>query len=269
MSGFIIRNYKYNFLDKIIMKFPFFQTGLQKLNFRMKQHSGLKVHNLERDQFKTVLESFRASRISDRLAVLDVFLSTEKHMTIAELAVITKESHPHLHDLSFLKETMEMFCQFGFAHEITFESHETRYEHLHLGAHHDHFICTRCGLIQEFSNERLEHLQLSIAKEYQFHPLQHKMEIYGLCSECMELRQSEIPLVLAANGEKVTVVEVQGGRKIQARLNDMGLSIGACIEVINNHSSGPFIVSIDNSRLAIGVNLAQKIIVSHHCKHPE
>lgn len=222
-------------------------------------------HKLEREQFREVLESYGATSIKERLNILDLFLSTEDHITLSELENLVKDRAPEFQDRAFLKETMEMFCQFGFAEKRIFETQETRYEHQHLGTHHDHFICTRCGHIQEFANHNLERLQIDIARELRFHPLQHKLEIYGLCADCMEQRDSTIPLQYAANGERVRIVQIMGGREVQARLADMGLMVGSCLEIISNYPSGPFIVAVNDVRLAINTSIAQKIVVEHSC----
>ena len=226
-------------------------------------------HQQEREQFQEVLQSFNASRIEERLEILDIFLSVEEHLTLTGLKEIVREKRPELLDREFLKETMEMFCQFGFAQKQVFETQEPVYEHHHLGMHHDHFICTRCGKIQEFANSDLERLQHEIAHQFQFHPLQHKMEIYGLCAACMAQREPALPLQYAANGERVRIVTILGGREVQARLADMGLAVGACLEIVSNHSSGPLIVASKGTRLAINAGLAKKVMVAHACRHAD
>jgi len=216
-------------------------------------------HQQEREQFQEVLQSFNASRIEERLKVLDIFLSVEEHLSLTGLEGIIREKRPELLDREFLKETMEMFCQFGFAQKQLFETQEAVYEHHHLGMHHDHFICTRCGKIQEFANPNLEKLQHEIARQFQFHPLQHKMEIYGLCAGCMAQREPALALQYAANGEQVRIVTIHGDREVQTRLSDMGLTVGVCLEIVSNHSSGPLIVASKGTRLAINADLAKKI----------
>ena len=226
-------------------------------------------HQQEREQFQEVLQSFNASRIEERLKVLDIFLSVEDHLSLTGLEGIIREKRPELLDREFLKETMEMFCQFGFAQKQLFETQEAVYEHHHLGMHHDHFICTRRGRIQEFANQNLERLQHEIAGQFQFHPLQHKMEIYGLCASCMAQREPALSLQYAANGERVRIVSILGGREVQTRLNDMGLTVGACLEIVSNHSSGPLIVASKGTRLAINAGLAKKVMVAHACHHAD
>jgi Fur family transcriptional regulator, ferric uptake regulator len=249
-----------------MIRFPFFTKRVEKPAIAEGNETGTaEQHQRELRQFRMVLDSFGATRTKERLAILDIFLSTEQHVTLSEMKQLIRERAPHLQDWAFLQETMDMFCQFGFAKERSFESRETQYEHHHLGQHHDHFICIRCGRIHEFVNPALERLQTIIATEFQFHPLQHKMEIYGLCAECMEQRDDTIPLLLAANGEKVRITRILGGREMQARLTAMGLAVGTCLQVINNHPAGPFIVAISDSRMALGTGMAQQILVAHAC----
>ncbi|MEW6426514.1 MAG: transcriptional repressor [Thermodesulfobacteriota bacterium] len=230
-----------------------------------KKKDGPSRHLQERQQFKQVLESYKASRIADRLAVLDIFLANEQHQSLADLEQQVAGVNPELRDRAFLQETMEMFCQFGFAQKRVFESREPVFEHHHLGAHHDHFICTRCGMIQEFVNPELERLQIAIAAQYHFHPLQHKMEIYGLCDRCMLLRTPAIPLVMATRGERVRVVRLTGGKQLQDRLMAMGIVAGVCLEIINNSAAGPFVVAVNDSRIALGAGIAQHVEVTHDC----
>ena len=50
--------------------------------------------------------------------------------------------------------------------------------------HHDHLICTRCGTIVEFENDRIEALQDKVARQHGFQVTSHKMELYGFCESC-------------------------------------------------------------------------------------
>ena len=66
-------------------------------------------------------------------------------------------------------------------------------------------ICTRCKKIYEFEEEQLEELQIRIAANRGFHMLQHRMEIYGICSECLKDRIQLMPLTMARAGEKLVL----------------------------------------------------------------
>ena len=151
-------------------------------------------------------------------------------------------------------------CRFGFSQTRTFNNGKIRYEHRHLGQHHDHMICTKCKKIVEFRNEQLENLQVQIASSYGFHMLQHKMEIYGICSECLSERSKIISLVMAKQGERLVIKEYSGGKTARMRLLSMGLRIGDEIEVITNIGQGQMVVATGFNRFVLGRGLAMKIM---------
>ena len=61
--------------------------------------------------------------------------------------------------------------------------------------------------------------------------LQHKMEIYGICADCLKERLQEMPLVMAKQGERLIIKDITGGSGGRMRLLTMGLRLGDEIEV--------------------------------------
>lgn len=218
------------------------------------------VHDREKRQFKKLFKEEKINRFEDRYAVLDVFLQTERHVTVCELDKLV-QSKGHSLSEGFLEETLQLMCQFGFAHANRFDNGEIRYEHLHLGQHHDHMVCTKCKQIFEFNDPSLESLQMRIASAHGFHLLQHKMELYGICSTCLESRVPLMPLANAKPGEKVVIRDFIGGRGSRMRLITMGLRMGDKIHIISNLSKGQLAVALEFNRLVIGSGMAQKILV--------
>jgi Fur family ferric uptake transcriptional regulator len=153
-------------------------------------------------------------------------------------------------------------CRYGFAQQNQFENGAVRYEHRHLGQHHDHMICTKCRKIIEFENQAIEQLQSQIAATYGFHMLQHKMELYGICKQCLAQRELLLPLETAKTGEQLLIKGFNGCAKARLRLLTMGLRIGDRIEVVNNIGKGQLVIAADFKRLVIGRGLAQKIMVA-------
>lgn len=219
-------------------------------------------HNyLEKKNFRALLEQDHMDRSQDALHVIDTFLDTEAHVTVDELQQLLRARGYDL-DREFVSRCMARMVRMGFAHETEFDQQPVRYEHRHLGRHHDHLICTKCGEITEFSDRELERLQLEIATRHGFYMLQHKMEIYGLCSRCLEKREPLMPLTMAKPGEGLVIKEIVGGRMGRSRLASMGLRPGDRVEVITNNGHGRIILGHDCTRLAIGRGVAQKILVS-------
>lgn len=55
---------------------------------------------------------------------------------------------------------------------------------------------------------------------------------------------------------------------MQERLVSMGLGPGSEIEVIRKGAPGPFIIAAKEARLAIGMGMAQRIMVSENGNFP-
>ena len=216
---------------------------------------------LEKTNFRTLIEANGKDRIQDKLNIVSVFLETEEHITLDEMLHLLKEKGYDF-EPRFVKQCMNRMVDLGFAQKKQFEGQPIRYEHRHLGRHHDHLICTKCGKIVEFFNENMERLQVGIAARSGFHVLQHRMDIYGLCSQCLSQRTPLMSLTMAKAGERVVIREIAGGRKKQARLTDMGLRPGDLIKIINNAGRGRIILAQGPTRLAIGRGIAEKIMVS-------
>ncbi len=221
------------------------------------------IHKQEKEQFKKLFKQEHLDLFEDRFIILEVFLQTEQHVTEAELHQLLKENG---HDLSsdFVADTLKLMCRFGFASKNRFDNGEVRYEHRHLGQHHDHMICTKCKNIFEFHNDELEDLQFTIAATHGFHMLQHKMEIYGVCSACLQARARMLPLAAARQGERLVIKEITGGVGARMRLLTMGLRLGDKIEVITNQNKGQTVIAADFKRYVLGRGLARKILVERH-----
>lgn len=215
----------------------------------------------EKLNFKALIEADGNDRIQDRLNITDVFLGTEEHITLEQMYRLLREEG-YDYDPEFVRQCMKRMVDLGFAQKEQFESQPVRYEHRHLGRHHDHLICTKCGKIVEFADETMERLQVEIAARSGFHMLQHRMDIYGICSQCLSQRTPLMPLAMSKEGERVVIREIAGGRRKQARLADMGLRPGDLIEIINNAGRGRIILAHGPTRLAIGRGIAEKIMVS-------
>jgi Fur family ferric uptake transcriptional regulator len=118
-----------------------------------------------------------------RDAILDAFLSSDRHISIEELYLKLRAKNPRI-GYATVYRTLKLFAESGIAREIQFGDGQTRYEHVAEGEHHDHLVCTRCGTIIEFENETIEKLQDDVAGSYGFLIETHKLELYGICEKC-------------------------------------------------------------------------------------
>jgi Fur family ferric uptake transcriptional regulator len=220
----------------------------------------MRTHNQEKKQFEKLFKKENLDNFEDRFKVLEAFLQTEKHLTSTELTQILNDNGHNL-DNEFVRDTLKLMCTFGFARKNKFDNGVVRYEHFHLGQHHDHMICIKCKKIVEFEEDAIESLQVNIASKHGFHLLQHKMELYGICSKCLKEREKLMPLSMAKQGERLVIRDIMGGSGARMRLSSMGIRPEDEIEVITNVSKGQVVIAVQSSRYVIGQGLAQKIIV--------
>lgn len=218
------------------------------------------THEQEKKQFKRLFQQQGVERFDNSFQVLEAFLKLEQHVTIKDIQGQLKADGVSL-DNGFVLNSMELLCRFGFASKIEFDDEETQYEHRHLGVHHDHMICTKCGSILEFKDEVIEQQQIKVADVYGFLVLQHKMEIYGICAKCMEDRTTFVSLHKAKQGEKLIVKEFEAGKNMQMRVASMGLKIGDLIEIVSSGFGGQVVIAVGENRLILGKGMAEKIRV--------
>ena len=218
------------------------------------------IHKQEKEQFKKLFTQEHIDRFEERFKILEAFLKTEQHVTEAELRECLQRDSVDF-SKEFIHETLVLMCRFGFARKNRFNNGQVRYEHHHIGHHHDHMICTKCKNIVEFRNDQMETLQLKIAAEFGFHVLQHKMELYGICTDCLKDREQLMSLVDARQGEQLIIREINGGAGARLRLLTMGLRVGDPIEIITNQNKSQVVIAADFNRYALGYGLAEKILV--------
>ena len=70
------------------------------------------------------------------------------------------------------------------------------------------------------------------------------------------------PLSQVEEGQTVNIVRIDGGRSLRGRLTTMGLLPNTPVTVVQNGKSGPFVISVKNSRMALGRGVVEKIMVS-------
>ncbi len=70
-----------------------------------------------------------------------------------------------------------------------------------------------------------------------------------------------MPLSLAAEGNEVELVGVDGGAGMVHRLAEMGLMPGARFRVITKGRPGPFIIAVKGAKLVLGHGMIHRIRV--------
>jgi Fur family transcriptional regulator, ferric uptake regulator len=120
-----------------------------------------------------------------RERVAEVFFSTTGHLSIDEIEDELKRAGEGKIGKATIYRTMEILKRSGLVNEHDFGEGFRRYEHLFGNQpEHEHLICTECSNVVEFRNPEILRLQEEAARSLGFLPTRHKLEIYGICSDC-------------------------------------------------------------------------------------
>lgn len=118
-----------------------------------------------------------------RTLIVETFFGSEGHLSVEELWDKVRGADARV-SVATVYRTMKLLSDSGLAHARNFGDGQTRYEAAVGRHHHDHLICTNCGTIVEFENDRIEAMQDAVARRHGFKVTSHKMELYGLCKDC-------------------------------------------------------------------------------------
>lgn len=224
----------------------------------MEENCFKRLHQREREDLLRLLGQTGATLTPVEKEIVDEFFHIEGHLSTEYLKTRVEKHVPNV-SVEEIEGVLDLLCRFGLAQKVQLNGKGPWYEHRHLGERHDHLFCMRCGKVVEFDHEDLDKKVGETAGEYGFKPVSSKCTIYGICPECKNAHGKMQALSTVSPGERVKVVDFNGGTQIRKRLTDMGISIGQQVEVLNR--GGPVIVSVKGSRLALGKGFAQKVMV--------
>jgi Fur family transcriptional regulator, ferric uptake regulator len=139
----------------------------------------------EKEIFLEHIQKEGLRRTSQRDLILEIFLSTEEHLTSEDLYMLVQKEDPTVGHTTVYR-TMKLLTDAGLAREVRFGDNKTYYEHHYNHEHHDHMICTECGLVIEFYSSELEAKQDEMADKYNFKGTHHSLRIWGLCEQCQQ-----------------------------------------------------------------------------------
>ncbi len=132
-------------------------------------------------------KGLKHSRQRDRIA--ETFFAMGGHVSVEELVARVRRLDARV-SVATVYRTMKLLADCGLAIPRQFGGGQTRYEAAVGREHHDHMICTQCGEIVEFANEKIESLQELVARRHGFAVETHKLELYGRCATCQGAREA-------------------------------------------------------------------------------
>jgi Fur family ferric uptake transcriptional regulator len=120
---------------------------------------------------------------TQRALIVDEFVRAKTHLSVEELYLIVKQKEPTIGQVTVFR-TLKLLEEAGIANPVNFGDKTVRYELSFETGHHDHLVCIKCGKVIEVLDPKLEQRKEKICKDFDFTPLNHRLEIFGICKAC-------------------------------------------------------------------------------------
>lgn len=142
----------------------------------------LDMAELEFLRFKELLKTNGKFVTTPRMRLFGLL---QKHpaLTLKELIGLTK-----LHDQVTVYRNMDLFERLGIINKIRLGWH-TKIELSDIFQHHHHHLsCVKCGKVIALRNHAILEKEIaSLSKRAGFKPMDHQLEIRGLCRNCQSV----------------------------------------------------------------------------------
>ncbi len=137
------------------------------------------------EEFRKKIKDSGLKQSLQRELVVEFFFESKSHVDAETLYTEIKKINPTIGNTTIYR-TLKLLCDFNMALSHTFNSTTTFFEPIRAEEHHDHLICIKCGIIEEFRDSEIERLQKDVAKKYNFELTHHILQMYGICKNCQK-----------------------------------------------------------------------------------
>ena len=145
------------------------------------------AHDEVIETFRGYLRDHNLPVTAQRVAIAEVVLGADRHLSAEEVERDLEERGAPAGTATIYR-TLELLVRSGLAVERDFGEGFKRYESARDVPHHEHLLCTVCGRVTEFRDERLERMTTLTAEANGYARQRHRLVIYGVCGECQRGR---------------------------------------------------------------------------------
>jgi Fur family ferric uptake transcriptional regulator len=120
-----------------------------------------------------------------RDALAAVIFSSDGHLSVDDIERELSSNGKRIGKATIYR-TLDLLVQSKLVASHDFGEGFKRYEHrLSREPIHQHLICLNCGKVIEFQSPDLGRIEDLITSQHGFKPVHHRLELYGLCKECL------------------------------------------------------------------------------------
>lgn len=138
------------------------------------------------DRFEVIIQKLRDNghKITpQRLAIVKILAKSEGHPSVENIYDQIKADFPTM-SLATVYRNIILIKSFGEVLELGFPDGSNRYDG-NRPTPHPHVICTQCKKIVDPNLDSLDEMKKEVAKETHFKILNHRLDFFGICSDCV------------------------------------------------------------------------------------
>jgi Fe2+ or Zn2+ uptake regulation protein len=121
-----------------------------------------------------------------RKIIIKAFTKAKNHLLSAEKVFEWSKKHEKSINLSTIYRNIEVMMRIGVLKKISLDNHVDQYKLSVTNEHHHHIVCISCGKSEIFKDCPVSHIENTLIEKLGFTPIEHKLEILGLCQECTQ-----------------------------------------------------------------------------------
>jgi Fur family ferric uptake transcriptional regulator len=170
--------------------------------------------------FENFLRRKNLKHSKPRRDILEVFLTSEGHLSAQELYELVKRKNAHI-GFATVYRTLKLLDECGLARSLDYGDGTLRYEPDRF--QHHHIVCTACNRTVEFLSPELESLLQQVQQKHLFTPQSYAVRILSVCTDCSQAtspqsrRGADLETILSRDALQVAITNEQLGLYFYSR----------------------------------------------------
>jgi Fur family transcriptional regulator, peroxide stress response regulator len=144
----------------------------------------------QKKRFDTIILKLRENghKITpQRLAIVKIIAESDGHPSVENIYDQLKTDFPTM-SLATVYRNIVLIKTMGEVLELGFSDGSNRYDG-NKPYPHPHVICIKCKKIVDPELDSLDEIKKEVASETNFEILNHRLDFFGICSDCMAHKQ--------------------------------------------------------------------------------
>jgi len=134
--------------------------------------------------FRKYLQKNDLRTTPERMTIASEVFHSHTHFNAENLYVLLQNKNRKISRATVYR-TLDLLVDSGLVRKAVFDNHIASFEKYFNNRDHGHFICTQCGKIIEFYDQKLQALHRKLEQKLAVKIVNHTHHVYGKCKDCI------------------------------------------------------------------------------------